>query len=293
MNEDKGPHLLEAAIYAERFRGQLIVVKLGGELLDQDAVLDRLVPQIEVLYRLGLRPVLVHGGGVQVDRACQQRGVPFEKRGGRRITSMAVLQVLKDVVAGELNERIKDRLNAVGIKTMGHQEGVSSAILCTKRPPSNDQHGELVDWGEVGDVAEIRSEFLPLAHEQHWTVPILPSLGVLSGGAAVNVNADSVAARLAIALGAVKLVLLTGVAGVMPHPGAAGPISQIHASALRSMINDGTASGGMQAKLQEGLAALEGGVPRVHIISGRAPFTLLRELFTAEGCGSLLLPDDE
>jgi acetylglutamate kinase len=293
MNMDKGPYLLEAAVYAERFRGQLLVVKLGGELLEQEAVLDRLVPQIEVLYRLGLRPIIVHGGGVQVDRACQERGVSFEKRGGRRLTSPAVLQVLVDVVAGDLNERIKARLAALGIPSNGYKEGASSSILCKRRPPSSDEHGEMVDWGEVGDVSQIRPEFLSSDDGEAWTIPVLPSLGVLADGSAVNVNADSVAARLAVALDAVKLVLLTGVAGVMPHPGAAGPISEIRVKALRTMIGDGTASGGMQAKLQEGLAALEGGVPQVHIISGRAPFTLLRELFTREGCGSLLLPDHD
>ncbi len=293
MNMDRGPYLLEAAVYAERFRGQLVVVKLGGELLEHNAVLDRLVPQIEVLYRLGLRPVLVHGGGVQVDRACEERGISFEKRGGRRLTSADVLEVLIDVVGGQLNERIKERLAAAGIPAAGHKEGVTSAILCSLRPPGSDQHGEIVDWGRVGDVTQVRSQFLPSVEGSSWTVPVLPSLGVLGDDSIVNVNADSVASRLAVALDAIKLVLLTGVAGVMPHPGAAGPISEIRANALRSMIDDGTASGGMQAKLQEGLAALEGGVPQVHVISGRAPFTLLRELFTREGCGSLLLQDDD
>ena len=292
MNMDRGPYLLEAAVYAERFRDQLVVVKLGGELLEQDAVLDRLVPQIEVLYRLGLRPVLVHGGGVQIDRACEQRGIAFEKRGGRRITSEDVLQVLIDVVGGQLNERIKERLITAGIPAAGHKEGTTSAILCDLRPPGTDQHGEMVDWGRVGDVTQVRPQFLPSIEGSPWTVPVVPSLGVLADDSLVNVNADSVASRLSVALGAIKLVLLTGVAGVMPHPGAAGPISEIRARSLRSMIDDGTASGGMRAKLQEGLAALEGGVPQVHIISGRAPFTLLRELFTREGCGSLLLQDD-
>jgi len=291
MNQDRGPTLMEAASYAERFRGQLVVVKLGGELLESAAVLGRLVPQIEVLYRLGLRPLVVHGGGVQVDRACEARGIAFEKRDGRRITSPEVLAVLLDVVAGELNQRIVAGLTAVGIPATGHSDGVSGAILCTRRPPSQDSHGESVDWGEVGDISAVREQALPASDSAPWSIPVLPSLGMLEDGSPVNVNADSVASRVAVELGAVKLVLLCGVAGVMPHAGAAGPISEIPAGQVQRMLADGTVSGGMAAKLQEGLRALEGGVPRVHIISGRAPFTLLRELFTHEGCGSLLLPD--
>jgi len=293
MTADRGPYLQEAAQYVERFRGQLVVVKLGGELLESGAVLDRLIPQISALYRLGLRPLLVHGGGVQVDQACEERGIHFEKRGGRRITSPEVLAVLLDVVAGDLNQRIVQRLTEAGIPALGHADGTSDSVLCTRRPDGLDTHGEAVVWGEVGDVAAVRSEALPALDAATWSIPVLPSLGVLEDGSPVNVNADSVAARIAIELGAVKLVLLCGVAGVMPHPGAAGPISEIGAQQVRAMLDGGTVSGGMNAKLQEGLRALEGGVPRVHIISGRAPSTLLRELFTHEGCGSLLLPDSD
>ncbi len=293
MISDRGPYLAEAALYAERFRGQLVVVKLGGELLDSTAVLDRLVPQVEVLYRLGLRPLLVHGGGVQVDRACEERGIAIEKRDGRRITSPEVLQVLLDVVATELNSKIVESLTAAGVSAAGHASGTSKAILCSRRPPGQDSHGEPVRWGEVGDVVKVDREALSSSDEPPWTVPVLASLGVLEDGTFVNVNADSVASRVAVELGAVKLVLLTGVSGVMPHPGAAGPISEIHAGQVQEMLGTGTVTGGMRAKLQEGLNALEGGVPRVHIISGRAPFTLLRELFTREGCGSLLLPDSQ
>ncbi len=291
MNSDRGPYLREAAQYVERFRGQLVVIKLGGELLESAALLDRLIPQVETLYRLGLRPLLVHGGGIQVDRACDKRGIPFEKRGGRRITSKEVLAVLLDVVAGELNQRIVQQLSDAGIPAVGHAGGTSAAIVCTRRPPGEDSHGGTVNWGEVGDVASVRSKELLAPGEARWQVPVLPSLGVLEDGSFVNVNADSVAARVAADLAAVKLVLLTGVAGVMPHPGAAGPISEISMEQVRDMLQDGSVSGGMRAKLQESLRALEGGVPQVHIISGRASFTLLRELFTREGCGSLLLPD--
>ncbi|MCB9682283.1 MAG: acetylglutamate kinase [Alphaproteobacteria bacterium] len=291
MKPDRGPGLVEAAPYIEAFRDRLVVVKIGGELLDGGPVVERILPQVAVLYRCGLRPLIVHGGGRQVDDACKARGIEPVKHRGRRVTTPEVRDVLVDVIAKGLNQAIVDRLRADDIPAIGFADGVTDAVRARRRAPT-DEDGVTVDWGEVGDVVGIQSG--PLAqHAGVWAVPVLPSLGTAEDdGALLNVNADAVASRVATDLDAAKLVLLTSIAGVMEGADAAGPISQLTDTAARSLVASGVIAGGMRAKIEEALRALGRGVPRVHIISGREPATLLREIFTDEGCGTLVVPDE-
>lgn len=291
MHSDRGPSIVEAAGYIEAFRDRLIVVKLGGELLDGGPVIERILPQVAVLYRCGLRPLVVHGGGRQVDAACRERGVEPEKHRGRRVTTPEVLDVMLETVGGRLNQSIVDRLRRDGVPAVGFADGVSEHVRCVRRAPT--QEGDkTVDWGHVGDVASVDRGLLDRALQGGaWHVPVLPSLG-WADGAWVNVNADAVASTLASSLDAAKLVLLTGVSGVMEHDHAAGPLSELTAPDVRQLVADGVVSGGMRAKLEEALRAIERGVQRVHIISGREPSTLLREIFTDEGCGTLVVPGE-
>ncbi len=289
MHSDRGPSIVEASPYIEAFRGRLIVVKLGGELLDGGPVLERILPQVAVLYRCGLRPLLVHGGGKQVDDACRDRGIEPEKHRGRRVTTPEVLDVMMEVVAGTLNRSIVDRLRRDGIGAIGYADGVCSNVSCTRRAPTSEG-GVTVDWGYVGDVVAVDRALLDAADTPDgWQIPVLPSLGTTPDGV-VNVNADAVASRVAIDLDAEKLVLLTGVSGVMESEESAGPLSELTEAEVRELIEDGTVRGGMRAKLEEALRALREGVSQVHIISGREPSTLLREIFTDEGCGTLVIP---
>jgi acetylglutamate kinase len=289
MLGDRGPGLVEAAPYIEQFRDRLVVVKLGGELIDDGPVLERIMPQVAVLARTGLRPVIVHGGGRQVDEACRERGIEPVKHRGRRVTTPEVMQVLLDVVGGVLNRTIVDRLRREGVAARGFGEGVGDAVRCRLRPPT-DEGGVAVDWGRVGDIVRIDPAAILLDPGRPWVVPVLPSLGVLEDRSHVNVNADAVAARVAAELDAAKLVLMTGVPGVMQSMEDAGPISELTVEEARGLFG-GVVSGGMRAKLEEALRALEHGVPRVHILSGREPMTLLREIFTDEGCGTLVVPN--
>jgi acetylglutamate kinase len=292
MNSDRGPGVVEAASYIELFRDRLVVVKLGGELLDGGPVLERILPQVAVLYQCGLRPLIVHGGGKQIDAACEARGIERIKHRGRRVTTTEVLEVMVEVVAGGLNRSIVDRLRREGVPASGFGDGTSDAVRCVLRPASLED-GELVDWGLVGDIVEIDAEPFTTEPGESWTVPVLPSIGTLEDGSVVNVNADAIASRLASELDSVKLVLMTGVSGVLESRASAGPISELTRTEAAGLIEEGIAVGGMRAKIEEALAALDRGVPRVHIISGREPATLLREIFTEEGCGTLLVPDPE
>lgn len=287
MNGDRGPGLVEASGYIEMFRDQLIVVKLGGELLDGGPVLQRILPQVAVLYQCGLRPIIVHGGGRQVDAACQAQGVEIVKHRGRRVTTPEVLDVLVETVGGTLNRSIVDSLRRQGIPASGFGDGTTDAVRCVKRPPTLED-GSLVDWGEVGDVVGIDAEPLLPEPGEPWSIPVLPSLGTIEGEQLVNVNADAVASKVASELDSVKLVLMTSVSGIVESKASAGPISELSPTQAQEIIDTGIARGGMRAKVEEALRALEGGVPRVHIISGREPFTLLREIFTDEGCGTLI-----
>ncbi|MCA9664898.1 MAG: acetylglutamate kinase [Myxococcales bacterium] len=292
---DPGPSLIEAAPYIERFRGEIVVVKLGGELLDNNPVLERIAPQLTTLRRVGLRPVVVHGGGAQIDLACAERGIAIEKRGGRRVTSPATLEVVLDVVARGLNRTFCRLLVERDVPVRGFAEGVSRAVRCHRRPAVDG-----VDFGEVGDVVEIDREALlgSASADVGHVVPVMPSVGLRVDGdyaAAsadeptwLNVNADSVAAHVAVALGAQKLVMLSRVPGVLEHLEDAGPISKLSARAAGDLLTKREDLGGMAAKLEEAIVAIRGGVRQVHIISGVEPQTLLREIFTQEGCGTLI-----
>ncbi len=287
---DRGPGLFEAAPYIEAFRNLLVVVKIGGELLDGGPVLDRILPQVIVLWRCGLRPVLVHGGGRQVDAACAERGIVPVKHRGRRVTTAEVRDVLVDVIGRDLNRSIVDRLRKAGVPAVGFDDGVTESVRCTRRPPTIED-GVQVDWGFVGDVQEVQADLL--SRHPVGTVPVIPSLGTGPDGELLNVNGDTVASRVASDLKAEKLLLLTSVAGVMEEMNDAGPISELTADEARDLIARGVVHSGMRAKIEEALAALTRGVPQVHILSGREHATLLREVFTDEGCGTLVILDDE
>jgi acetylglutamate kinase len=141
VNSDRGPGVVEASAYIEAFRDRIVVVKLGGELLDGGPVLDRILPQVAVLYRCGLRPLLVHGGGKQADAECRARGIERVKYRGRRVTTPEVMEVMLDVVAGTLNRAIVDRLRREGVPAIGFAEGASEAVRCRLRKRTTETQG--------------------------------------------------------------------------------------------------------------------------------------------------------
>jgi acetylglutamate kinase len=286
---DHGPSLLEASAWIERLCGQIVVIKVGGEMLATQAVMNRLARQIPVLVRVGLKPIIVHGAGVQVDAECRSRGIEIVKHGGRRVTTPETLIALTSVLS-QLNSKLIDRLKGEGVAAFGMDESVETAILCTKRPPT-EVEGETVNWGLVGDVQQVDPAKI-IKQGPDWSIPVLPSLGVDSENTFLNVNADTAAARIAQAVEASKLLFLTGAPGVMGSIDDAGPISRITAPAARSLIDKGVAKAGMRAKLEECLKSIDAGIPMVHILSGKEPLTLLRELFTDEGCGTMISADE-
>lgn len=279
MFMEQGPSLIEAGPWIARFRNKVVVVKLGGELLEQRSTVARLVTQVLVLWQCGLRPILVHGGGVQVDEGCRARGIEIRKVNGRRITSYEVMQVLLDVI-GRLNQDLVEQLQQVGVPAVGK----GHAVRCTRRPLFRQADGTAIDWGFVGDVIGFDESLIPPS--PGWSVPVLPSLGIDAEETLLNVNADTVASRVAVGAQAEKLIFLTSVPGVMRDPNDPGPISQLTLSSAQELLSGPAVKGGMRAKMEESLKAVQGGVPKVHILAGKEPHTLLREIFTHEGCGT-------
>jgi acetylglutamate kinase len=277
---EKGPYLVQAAPWIQAFAGRYVVVKIGGETLERPAAVEKIARQIAVLRACGIKPVVVHGAGVQMDQHCRDRGIPIEKVAGRRITTPEVLGVLVEVL-GDLNSQLCLSLKSQGLEAWGMAEGVDQAIRCTRRPPS-EKEGALVHWGEVGDITDVDASMITRPE-----IPVLPSLGHAPDGPK-NINADSCAARIGMAIQAVKLVFLTSTPGVMRDMDDDGPISEIDAETMESLLREGRIKGGMQAKLEESFRALKGGVEQVVILSGREPFGLLREIYTDEGVGTLI-----
>ncbi len=281
MIREPGPSLEQSAKWISAFRDQTVVVKLGGELLLNPGTVDRLTRQIAILRQCGLRPVVVHGAGKQVDAACEKAGVPIEKVNGRRITNEATRDIVVDVLAG-LNQTLVEKLQHHGVPALG-MNGLKEnwPVQCTKRPPVPQADGTTVDFGYVGDVSNVK------VPDENMTI-VLPSLAWNPELGFLNINADTLATSFALGTRAVKLVFLTGVSGVMRHLDDAGPISTMSADETRQILATPAIQGGMRAKLEECLRALDGGVEKVHIISGKEPHTLLREVFTDEGCGTLI-----
>jgi acetylglutamate kinase len=287
--------LRSAVPYLRLFKGTTFVLKLGGEVLGNPHALDGVADQVSLLHQVGIRVVMVHGGGSQASDLASRLGIPVETVAGRRITSDETLEVAKMVFAGKLNTDLLAALRRAHVPGVG-LSGVDGDLIHARRrprvevtdPDSGDRRE--VDFGWVGDVESINPRLLEHLLSGGF-VPAVCSLAGGDDGAVFNVNADTIAARLAVALGAVKLILLTSADGVLSDPDNPGSlISHMDRARLEELLAHG-ARGGMHAKLMACREALDGGVPRTHVISGLRDDSLLTEVFTNEGCGTLIEND--
>lgn len=280
-------HLKTAAPYLKAYRDQAFVVKLGGELLDDVAALDALCGQVALLWHLGIRLVLVHGGGAGLDRLSAEMNLPVLKIAGRRVTDTATLRAATMAFAGEAHTLLLARLRAAGLPAVG-VSGVDAGLLeAVKRPPVQVE-GQNVDYGHVGDVAGCDPAVL---HHllQGGYLPVVAPISGNDRGEVFNTNADTIAATLAGALGAAKLLFALGVPGLLRE--VSNPASLVpHATLedLDALEASGAVGGGMKPKLAAVRLALAAGVPRVHLVSGLLPDALLSEIFTNEGSGTLV-----
>ena len=274
--------LIEALPYIQRFAGQTVVVKYGGNALsgtEHADPLDVFAQDIVMLRAVGIRPVVVHGGGPQINSMLDRLGVKSEFRDGRRVTDEATMQVVRMVLTGEVNPSLVSAITSRGGRAVGLSGADDGMISVIQRDPA---------LGFVGDVTGVRTAVLEQLLDDG-CIPVIATIGVDASGQTYNINADSVAAAVAGALGAAKLLYLTDIEGLRRDVNdAASLISKLTAGELRGLLGDGTIAGGMIPKAESCLEAVELGVPAVHILDGRVAHVTIIELFTDAGIGTMV-----
>jgi len=282
--------LKHAIPYVRIFKGKTFVVKLGGETLGDDARFRSLIEQVDVLHQLGIRVVLVHGGGPQSTALATALGIATRMVDGRRVTDEQTLEVSIMTLNGQLNTRILGMCRALGLPAVGLSGIDAGLVRARKRPPVASSEGE-VDYGWVGDIQAIEPAILSSLLEKGF-LPVMSSLGADESGQVLNINADTVAAALAVALSAEKLILITGAPGILEKlEDPRSLISYTDLEGLDALREKGSLSGGMKPKADAIEAAIRGGVPRVHLIPHNVQDSLLIEIFTNEGIGTLVVDD--
>ncbi|MDQ6954844.1 MAG: acetylglutamate kinase [Mariprofundaceae bacterium] len=281
--------LIEALPYLQRFSGQTIVIKYGGNAMVDEALKSSFAMDITLLKQVGINPVVVHGGGPQIGKVLAQFGKKAKFIDGMRVTDSETMDVVEMVLAGRVNKEIVANVNRAGGKAVG-LSGKDGGLICArklhikKNAPELDVP-EIIDLGHVGQVHKINTAILELL-EQDRFVPVIAPVGYdTSKGQSYNINADLVAGAVAQALDAAKLILLTDVTGVLDADKKL--CSSFTAEKARDWISDGIISGGMIPKVQCCLDAVEGGVDKAHIIDGRVPHAVILEMFTDEGVGTV------
>ena len=283
--------LKHAAPYIRMYKRKTFVLKAGGELFVSLEATKALVEQIAILHQVGIRIVLVHGGGPQSTKLATALGVPTQFIEGRRVTDEHALEVATMVLNGQINTRILAACRDVDLPAVGISGVDAGLIRAHKRPPVSvaGHDGGPVDYGFVGDIDSVDADVLRTQLE-NGLVPVISPLSADRNGILLNINADTVAAALASALGAEKLILATGAPGILENrDDPTSVLSYIDLAGLKELRDSGAMADGMLPKATAIEAAIRGGVTRVHVISYKLPDSLLLEVFTNEGTGTLVV----
>ena len=280
--EVKAATLVEALPYIRSYRSRIVVVKVGGEPLDDPRLASLFAQDVALLSLVGIHVVVVHGGGPQISRAMQQGGVTPEFRDGLRVTGDSAMEVVQRTLVGEVNAELVRRLNEAGAAAVG-LSGIDATTIEAARVSRPGG-----DLGRVGAVTTVRTALLTSLLEDGFT-PVLAPVGVDLHATTLNVNADVAAAAVASALAADKLVYLTNVEGLYRDLGdASSLVSEMKRDDLATLVPD--LSDGMRPKMESALTALDAGVAKVHVLDGRVEHALLLEIFTPDGVGTQVLP---
>jgi len=286
--------LREALPYIQRFKGQTFVVKLSGKVTEDHNNLTSLAEELALLHQVGIRICVVHGGGKQLSELAKRLGIEQTIIEGRRVTDDATLEMAKMIFAGKINTDILAALRHRGIEAVGLSGVDGNIVKAARRPPKeifNRETGvrDKVDFGHVGDVVQINARLLTVLLD-HGYLPVISSLGADDEGMVFNINADTIAAEIAVQLKAEKLILLSDVDGIYLSPGdPETKLSRVTANEAGELISSGAASGGMIPKLQSIIVLLQRGVHSAHIISGAKRNALLSEIFTDKGTGTMFV----
>jgi acetylglutamate kinase len=291
MNEKLSPEikagvLAEALPYIKRFHGKTIVVKYGGNAMTEEHLKQCFARDVVLLKLVGMNPVVVHGGGPQIENLLARVGKKGEFVQGMRVTDAETMDLVEMVLGGQVNKEIVNLINQHGGKAVGLTGKDGNFIRAKKLMMENkDAPGDLIDIGQVGDIVSIDPSLIALLDTGAF-IPVIAPIGVGAEGETYNINADVVAGKIAEVLKAEKLVLLTNTPGVLDQAG--NLLTGITPKQIDDMVADGTLSGGMLPKIGSALDAARSGVKGVHIIDGRVEHALLLEILTDEGVGTLI-----
>ena len=283
--------LKHAAPYIRLFKGKVFVLKAGGEIFADPTQTRALMEQVGILHQVGIRVVLIHGGGPQSTELATTLGLDTTFVDGRRVTDGASLEVTTMVLNGQINTRVLASCRDLQIPAVGISGVDAGLIQAHRRPPVERDGDDSVDYGFVGDIDSVEADVL-VKQLDNGLMPVVSPLSCDEAGTLLNINADTVAAAIAAELDAEKLILLTGAAGILEEiDDPQSLISYIDRAALDTLRDDGKLADGMLPKAAAIDSALANGVNRVHVISYKVPDSLLLEVFTNEGTGTLVVND--
>ncbi len=280
FTEENKNLIIEALSYIKRFKGKIVVVKYGGAAMIEENLKKNFAQDIVQLQSLGMLPVIVHGGGPEVSKAMEQLGQKVSFIDGLRVTSSENLKVTEMVLSGTVNKEIIAHINTFGGKAVGVSGKDGHLIEAEKK-----YHEGGIDLGFVGEIKKVNPELLMVLLKQGF-LPVVSPIGLGKGGITFNINADTTASRIAVSLGAYKIIFMTDVDGVLEK----GKLcAQITSSEVEKMIRKKIITGGMSPKVDACLYCVKNGVESAQIINGTEPHSLIAELFTDQGIGSKIV----
>lgn len=281
----KAQVLVEALSWIRQFRGRYVVIKLGGSALEETDAVRRCLSDVLFMEAVGMRPILIHGGGKAINKGMEAAGIQPKWVNGRRYTDDATLDIVSRVLAEEICEGLVDEVRALGGRAVPLNFRTQN-VLIGERLAMKGDNGEEIDLGRVGHVTNINRELLA-ATCRAGAIPIIPSVALDAQGGRLNVNADTAAAAVARLLRAEKLVFISDVPGIFLDKNDPKTLqSNLNISRVRELIASGVIAGGMVPKVEAALEALEAGVRKIHIVDARIPHSLLLEIYSDTGIGT-------
>ena len=281
----KAAALVEALGYIQRFHEKVVVVKVGGSIMDDEQTLSSLLTDIVFMNYVGMRPILVHGGGKAINEAMEKAGLTPQMVMGRRYTDERTLAIAEQVLCNQINRFIVSFINAQGCEAMG-LHSLSSGVMFAKKALLDGPDGRKIDLGYVGEVTEVNDRLLELLVAAD-AIPCIATIARDNAGGKLNVNADTAAGAVAAATRADKLVVLSDTHGIRRDPkDPETRLSSLTLGEVDQLVADGVISRGMLPKVEACAKALRAGVAKAHIVDGRIPHSLLLEIYTAEGIGT-------
>lgn len=283
--QDRAHVLIEALPYLRLFYGKTVVIKYGGNAMTDAHLKEQVMRDVALLRYVGIRPILVHGGGPEINDLMERLGITAEFTGGLRVTDEKSMEAVEMALAGKTNKSLVALLNQCGTKAVGLSGKDANLIVARKMESSAG------DLGFVGEIVQINAEFLEMLVDQGY-VPVICSVAIGQEGETYNVNADHAAGAIAATVRAAKLIVLTDVEGLYENlEDKKTLISELEVSAANDLISSGKAASGMIPKLEACIAAVQSGVERAHLIDGRLAHSMLIEMFTDAGLGTMIVPN--